>query len=245
MSIAKVKAITIGCSLCGEEGSISACPLSQLEDKLTDVNYVQGRQQNNPYLNTYNLGWRKHSNFSWSENSNLLNLGMCKAPLGFQVQPKQQESQQRRPVIKDELRGYIADSIEISKRTEANIGTLRNQFDNLTASVRVLETQVGQIAQSLETLTCPQGNLALSTKSNPRDKNEQAFAVTLRSKKELNKVSSKEKVAKEEGVPEGEKVIVKNEGYDRQPIDRRRKSKKKVVDKEIKYPSLPFLERIY
>jgi hypothetical protein len=30
--------------------------------------------QNNSYSNTYNPGWRNHTNFSWNNNQNALNL---------------------------------------------------------------------------------------------------------------------------------------------------------------------------
>ena len=46
------------------------------------VNYVNNfnRQENNPYSNTYNPGWRNHPNFSWSNNSGQRN----NPPPGFQ-----------------------------------------------------------------------------------------------------------------------------------------------------------------
>ena len=55
-------------------------------------NQFQGRQANNPYSNTYNLRWRNHPNFSWSNNNNVAaptfsnnnNLLRQQAPLGFQ-----------------------------------------------------------------------------------------------------------------------------------------------------------------
>ena len=36
------------------------------------VNYVGNfnrQNQSNPYLNTYNTGWRQHPNFSWSNHN--------------------------------------------------------------------------------------------------------------------------------------------------------------------------------
>ena len=38
------------------------------QNQVEQVDYLsnQGRSQNNPYSNTYNLGWRSHPNFSWS-----------------------------------------------------------------------------------------------------------------------------------------------------------------------------------
>jgi hypothetical protein len=42
------------------------CPLSADQEQ---ANYVgQYLPKNNPYSNTYNLGWRNHPNFLWSNN---------------------------------------------------------------------------------------------------------------------------------------------------------------------------------
>ena len=41
---------------------------NQLEETVNFVNNFN-RQGNNPYSNTYNLGWRNHLDFSWSNNS--------------------------------------------------------------------------------------------------------------------------------------------------------------------------------
>lgn len=61
------------CDLCGSNEHISSdC---QIENLFTcdDVNFLgnfQRTQQNNPYSNTYNPGWKNHLNFSWSNNNN-------------------------------------------------------------------------------------------------------------------------------------------------------------------------------
>ncbi|KAL2471831.1 uncharacterized protein Adt_39967 [Abeliophyllum distichum] len=48
----------------------SECPILSLQPE--PVDYIQGgqHQQNNPYFNTYNLGWRNHPIFSWRDNQN-------------------------------------------------------------------------------------------------------------------------------------------------------------------------------
>ncbi|KAJ9187257.1 hypothetical protein P3X46_002735 [Hevea brasiliensis] len=46
------------------------------ESSTEQMNYVNNggnfnqRQLNNPYSNTYNLGWKNHPNFSWSNSQN-------------------------------------------------------------------------------------------------------------------------------------------------------------------------------
>ena len=57
-------------------------PFAQLS--YGQANYVSNFQrQNNPYLNTYNPGWRNHPNFSWSNNQRL-----AKPPQQFPQQEK-------------------------------------------------------------------------------------------------------------------------------------------------------------
>ena len=74
---------------------VEAPEQNQLEET---VNYVNNfnRQENNPYSNTYNPGWRNHPNFSWSNNSGQKNY----PPPGFQQQNKSQEFE-KDPEMKD------------------------------------------------------------------------------------------------------------------------------------------------
>ena len=54
-------------------------------------NQFQGRKANNPYSNTYNLGWHNHPNFSWSNNNDMTaphNMAKAQGPSDFQ-QPQQ------------------------------------------------------------------------------------------------------------------------------------------------------------
>ncbi|KAF7808358.1 uncharacterized protein G2W53_035101 [Senna tora] len=51
------------CENCGEIHTSEQWPLV-----LESVQYLANRNANNPYSNTYNLGWRNHPNFSWSQN---------------------------------------------------------------------------------------------------------------------------------------------------------------------------------
>ncbi|XP_050876470.1 uncharacterized protein LOC127080180 [Lathyrus oleraceus] len=62
---ATIAVVTPNCELCGTHGH------NNIDCKLfpgipsDQVNYTQG----NPYSNTYNLGWRNHSNFSYKNNN--------------------------------------------------------------------------------------------------------------------------------------------------------------------------------
>ncbi len=54
------------------EGGYMNSEYNNFNEPIEQMNYVNNggnfnqRQPNNPYLNTYNLGWRNHPNFSWS-----------------------------------------------------------------------------------------------------------------------------------------------------------------------------------
>lgn len=75
---ATMAAVALCCDLCGVPGhNISEC---QLQAGITpnQLNYAQG----NPYLNTYNLGWKNHPNFSYKNNNAL--YAPNQPPSGYQ-----------------------------------------------------------------------------------------------------------------------------------------------------------------
>ncbi|XP_021292478.1 uncharacterized protein LOC110422787 [Herrania umbratica] len=51
------------CEFCGEGHSNDNCPIYS-----ESCQFVGNRQQNNPYSNIDNPGWRNHPNFSWNNN---------------------------------------------------------------------------------------------------------------------------------------------------------------------------------
>lgn len=57
------------CGECGADHNTSNCPI--LTQEVEHVDYVQWgqHQQDNPNSETYNLGWRMHQNFSWSNHN--------------------------------------------------------------------------------------------------------------------------------------------------------------------------------
>src|SRR5262249_26551465 len=75
----KIDGMSVGtvmsCELCGTPGHKSVdCqagnPFAQLIEQVDYAGNFQRPQQNNPYSNTYNPGWRNHPNFSWSNQQN-------------------------------------------------------------------------------------------------------------------------------------------------------------------------------
>ena len=74
------------CDHCARNHSSVNCQMGNPFAQLSygQANYVSNFQrQNNPYLNTYNPGWRNHPNFSWSNNQRL-----AKPPQQFPQQEK-------------------------------------------------------------------------------------------------------------------------------------------------------------
>ncbi|XP_022852387.1 uncharacterized protein LOC111374013 [Olea europaea var. sylvestris] len=62
----------ISCEECGAEHKTSECPILMQGVEQTDFVQWGQRQQNNPHSETFNQGWRKHPNFSWSnQNQNI------------------------------------------------------------------------------------------------------------------------------------------------------------------------------
>ncbi|KAL0440720.1 UNVERIFIED_CONTAM: hypothetical protein Sradi_0010900 [Sesamum radiatum] len=72
MVIAIGNGVPIGpCGACGQTGHLSQnCKVGSQFSVHEDANFVShdGKSNFNPYSNTYNLGWRSHPNFSWSNN---------------------------------------------------------------------------------------------------------------------------------------------------------------------------------
>lgn len=101
--------------------------------------------KNNPYSNTYNSGWSKHLNVSWVNNQGQ----------GYQIQgnPHPPGFQQEK---RSSLEKLVAQFITKSK----------TNFQNQQATIKNLETQVGQIAAILANRV--QDILPSDTKNKPR-----------------------------------------------------------------------------
>src|SRR5262249_30939398 len=165
----KIDGMSVGnvmmCELCGVNGHKSIdCqagnPFSQPMEQVDYAGNFQRPPQNNPYSNTYNPGWRNHPNFSWTNQQNLR-----PPPPGYnQTHPPQQ--QQQKPSLEDLMSKFIS--------------TSEARFQNQDASIKNLETQIGQLAKMMTERT--QG--ASSSNAEPKLK-EHVKAITLRSGKEL------------------------------------------------------------
>src|SRR5262249_16080952 len=92
------------CDLCGTPGHKSVeCqagnPFAQPMEQVDYAGNFQRPQQNNPYSNTYNPGWRNHPNFSWSNQQN-----PRPPPPGYNQTHAQQPQQQQKRTEKEIMR---------------------------------------------------------------------------------------------------------------------------------------------
>ncbi|GLU07084.1 hypothetical protein SLE2022_240580 [Rubroshorea leprosula] len=173
-------------------------------------------QQNNPYSNTYNPGWKNHPNFSWSNNQNIV-----KQPPGFQ-QPLEKKSD-----LEDLLKKYIAVNESRFQSQETATKSLEAAVQNQGASIRNLEVQVGQLASVVSGRA--QGALPSSTEKNPK---EQVKAVTLRSGKQIGDEESSDNEGEKEKAPTEEKKSEEVKPYV-PPIPFPHRLKQQKLDKQF------------
>ncbi|XP_019179609.1 PREDICTED: uncharacterized protein LOC109174831 [Ipomoea nil] len=98
-------------------------------EQASAMNSFNQRPRHDPYSNSYNPGWKNHPNLSWGNNQN--NFQPTAPP-----QPK-------KPSVEDALHNFIQ---VCSKQQEAS----EQRFQQVEASMRKLEVQVGQIAESMQ-----------------------------------------------------------------------------------------------
>ncbi|KAL2461737.1 Gag-Pol polyprotein [Abeliophyllum distichum] len=153
------------------------------------VNFVQNntRQQYNPYSQTYNPGWRQHPNFKWSDNQNSQNPN--NAP------------QERRPNLGKMFQQYMQKTNKLMERQEIN-------YQNQQASIKKLETQIGQLALQLSDRT--PGTLPSNTVTNPKEQ-VQVQAITTRSGVQLPETHVKRPEKKDT-------QILDDEGVEKQSV---------------------------
>ena len=155
----------VSCVYCGEGHLFDNCPSNP-----ASVNYMGSfnrQNQSNPYLNTYNPGWKEHLNFSCSYQNQT-----AAAPNGFY-----QQNQKQRSINNDQLnslKGLIKDYIV---KNEAVV-------QSHTVYLRNLENQIGQLATTLSNR--PQDSLPSNTEDPKREGKEQCKVINLRSENDVH-----------------------------------------------------------
>ncbi|XP_062103177.1 uncharacterized protein LOC133814200 [Humulus lupulus] len=193
------------CVYCGGGHTFDSCP-----SNLALVCYLGNHNdnRNNPYSNSYNLGWRNHPNFSWGGqgaiSSGAATPNKPTYPPSFyqQQQPRAQPPPPKvsqTSFLENLMKEYMAKNDVV---IQSQAGSLRN-----------LEIQMGQLANELTNR--PQGTLPSDTKNPRRVCNEHCKAITLRNgiNLELNVEKSKsisEPTSIQSNVKKGERVGISN-----------------------------------
>ncbi|KAK8975566.1 hypothetical protein V6N11_055714 [Hibiscus sabdariffa] len=159
---------------------------------------IQELRPMNNISNTYNPAWKNHSNFSWRNQSNTLNPQQP-TQTGYQNQPRQIQQ----PLPRQELQlpteykslentlnqfiaqtsAYMARTDRFIQKTDAFMDRTEMKLQNHDATLKSLETQVGQISQILSSRTI--GGFPSDTEVAKGATHEQCKAITTRSGKIL------------------------------------------------------------
>ncbi|XP_073158913.1 uncharacterized protein [Henckelia pumila] len=136
--------------------------------------YVNNRNFNNyrgnPAPNQYHPNLRNLENFSYANNKNVFNL-----PPGFNTQ-----NGEGKPSLEDLASNFISKSSTRFKKNENRLDSMETHLTNVSASMKNLKTQIGQLMNALNNQQ--RGEFPSNTEVNPR---EQCKAVTLRYGKEV------------------------------------------------------------
>ncbi|KAL4379626.1 hypothetical protein GQ457_02G024700 [Hibiscus cannabinus] len=151
---------------------------------------------NNPYSNTYDLGWSQHPNFSWG-NQEIHNISSSNQhqnltePPGLQQNRLWQNENQGsasssninslEATLQDFMattKALLQDHDESIKSQEALLRSRGTWLQSHSSSLKSLETQVGQIAQTLHAR--PQGSLPSDTEVTKAQGKEKCSAYTLK-----------------------------------------------------------------
>ncbi|XP_038978816.1 uncharacterized protein LOC120109139 [Phoenix dactylifera] len=112
-NVNSISSPVLSCDCCGGAHMSSDCMQVQFVS-----NYNRQQQQNNPYSNTYNPGWRNHPNFSWKDQGNQGSSSRPLHPPGFQPKPSQPESKQSWEIAIEKLANASSERFE---RLEAKV----------------------------------------------------------------------------------------------------------------------------
>ncbi|XP_017985356.1 PREDICTED: uncharacterized protein LOC108663950 [Theobroma cacao] len=93
LSVNVVQNSFMTCEFCGKGHSNDNCPIY-----FESCQFVGNRQQNNPYSNTYNPGWRNHPNFSWNNSKGSSSVPKSNFPPGF---PSRAPMLEKKPSMED------------------------------------------------------------------------------------------------------------------------------------------------
>ncbi|KAL4319610.1 hypothetical protein GQ457_18G010330 [Hibiscus cannabinus] len=200
----EVKVAKSFCDLCYNNHDFSECP--QNPDCMF---YVGDRNwKNNPYSIKYNPEGSQPPNFSWNNqrNPNYTIRQNAEASRFQQNIPQQQQSSTSSLeyslndfIHKTEY--YMAETSKFMGRTDSFINMTEIRMQSQEATLKSLETQVGQFAQMLSAR--PQGNLSINTEVARGPSHEQCKVISHRNEADtyIETVPSKEAQVNKDELP--------------------------------------------
>jgi hypothetical protein len=171
---------SVSCEICGGGHPADECPMVATQQN-EDVNFVgnQPRQQNNPYSNTYNPGWRQHPNFSWGgqtsggQTTSTGNQGFQRPSQGgFQNNQGNQGGYQNTYQRTQGNQGF--QNGPQGNQNPSKEDTLIKMAQNHDTILQSINTQMGQLVNLMSGRQ--QGSLPSNTEKNPK---EEVHAITL------------------------------------------------------------------
>ncbi|XP_062150305.1 uncharacterized protein LOC133858859 [Alnus glutinosa] len=178
------------CSFCSSTmHHVRDCPaVGQFSELSTEqANVAFARPGNDPYSNTYNPGWRNHSNFSWqaqaSDNPMPQHSNQAFRPPSNIYRPPHQQAQSI---------PYPPRNSAFEDKVMAALGKLESQTQLLNShsqSISKLETQVGQLANTLnrrmegtlpsQPVMNPKGHCMIDENTASNSHHDQVQAITV------------------------------------------------------------------
>ncbi|XP_075474534.1 uncharacterized protein LOC142505433 [Primulina tabacum] len=129
----------------GQSTSDVALVTAEEEPIVEETQYINnnrgyGGYRGNPTPNTYHPSLRNHENFSYENNKNMLN-----PPPGFNKQ-----NGEGKLSFEDLIGTFVAESGKRMARTESRLDSMETHMGNMGATMKSLETPIGQLANALK-----------------------------------------------------------------------------------------------
>ncbi|KAM3007821.1 hypothetical protein FF2_032034 [Malus domestica] len=179
----KTQGATI-CGVCSVQGHQSdQCPQLIENGGWESANAVgygnQNQPRGDPFSNTYNPGWRDHTNFRWRDAPQYGQQSGFRQPPGFFPRPMAPQ-----PPLQAQSSQTNPGTSMNDDKTYQLLTTMAQGMQNQAKEVNELKKQMGQMAEFLGQFR-ENGNLPSTTVVNPKGGFESANAIMLRSGKEV------------------------------------------------------------
>ncbi|XP_074298219.1 uncharacterized protein LOC141629046 [Silene latifolia] len=231
--------MAMACEICSDGHPSEHCPLMQ-EGSQEEVNEVwesTPQKKWNPYSNTFNPGWKAHPNFRWGNSQNTQQFGQGsqsgQPKTQFIPRPPVQNMPPNHPPPSGQM--STEDMIRALVTSQATLQAIviQNQKEN-KASIQNIETQLGQMATTINRLEAKDSNVLPSqTVVNPKN----VSAISLRNGRQLVEAEKVKRKDKEPVIHEVEEEIVIKEGEEASIFKEKEQIPSSIPEME---PEVPF-----